>query len=211
MTEIVYFFVRQHYIVNNFMNQISRDRTTAIVDGVIKLLAGGGFIATALLVPNFVRVIDKPFGKFLGGLDKRQRERELRRVLYYMKSRGLVRYAASDYGNGIRLTSKGKQRFKKSSYNDLSIPKSEKWDKKWRLVFFDVPEKERHKRNCLSHKLRLLGYQQLQYSIWIHPFESRAEIEAVCDFLCVRKYVSYVEITDIDSQKELKKRFKELF
>ncbi len=42
-----------------------------------------------------------------------------------------------------------------------------KWDKKYRVVIFDVPEKQRRDRNWLRNELYFLNYKQLQKSVFI--------------------------------------------
>lgn len=168
-------------------------------------------MTTALIMPNSGLIFDKPLAKLLKQLDKRQAERELRRVIYYMKQRGLLKYEARDYKHGLILTKKGKQRLKRSNFSALTIPRPKSWDKMWRLVFFDIPEKEKQKRNALNLKLKQLGFQQLQISIWVHPYPCRAEIEAVCENIGIRRYVTYVEVAHIDSANKLHKRFDHLF
>ena len=190
------------------MNTIAKDRTAAVVDGIINFVAAGGFLTTALVAPNALQIFDKPLGKLIGQLDERQRRRELRRILHYMKTRGLIRYDRKDYEHGIVLTKSGKQRLKRVKLHELAIPRPKNWDKKWRLIFFDIPEAEKSKRNALNFKLKQLGFRQLQISIWVHPFSCRGEIEATCELLGIRKYVTYVEVDQIDGHKLLQKRFK---
>jgi phenylacetic acid degradation operon negative regulatory protein len=43
------------------------------------------------------------------------------------------------------------------------------WDKIWRLVTFDIPEKSKTKRDLLRQKLLSLGFAQLQKSAYISP------------------------------------------
>jgi len=43
------------------------------------------------------------------------------------------------------------------------------WDRRWRLVAFDIREKNRHFRDKLRGKLKELGFQKLQRSAWISP------------------------------------------
>lgn len=191
------------------VSEQSKDITAAIADGVLRFLAGGGFLTTALIAPNAVQVFDKPLMNVLKRLDKRQRDRELRRVLHYMKAKGLIKYKPRDYDHGIILTKSGKRRLKRSDFASLCIPKPRAWDGKWRLVFFDIPEVERHKRNSLNLKLKQLGFQQLQISIWVHPFPCRIEIEAVCEVLVIRPYVTCVEISQIDNSAKLRERFRQ--
>lgn len=192
------------------MDRSKKDMTSAIVDGLLRLIAAGGLITTVVIAPNAVQALDKPVSKFLDKLDERSRERELRRITYYMKSRGLIKYSPNDYEHGIEITKEGLRRLKKSNYDDLSIPTPEKWDKKWRLVFFDVPIEANKQRGMLTYKLRSLGFQQLQKSIWVHPFPCKPEIEAITEFLGIRKYLTYIEINKIDSEKQLRTRFRKL-
>ena len=192
------------------MGAQANDTTAAIMDGILRFVAAGGFITTALVAPNAVQVFDKPLMKMLNTLDKRQQQRELRRVMHYMKLKGLIKYEPRDYEHGISLTRAGKQKLKKRDFDMMTIPAPEHWDGMWRLVFFDIPENERTKRNSLNLKLKQLGFKQLQISIWIYPFACRAEIEATCEVLDIRKYVTYVEIANIDNEKSLRQRFRHL-
>jgi DNA-binding transcriptional regulator PaaX len=192
------------------MKQTTRDNSSAIIDGMLKFLAGGGFLTTALLVPNAAKVFDKRLNDYLKRLDQRSRERELRRIAHYMKQKGLISYQTKDYEHGIKLTKAGKLRLKKQGLPDLSIAKPRKWDKHWRLVFFDVPIEDNSKRHSLTFRLRQLGFIQLQKSIWVHPFPCRAEIEALGEALGIRKYITYVEVAHIDSEDKLRARFKKV-
>lgn len=50
------------------------------------------------------------------------------------------------------------------------------WDKTWCIVSFDVPEKHKHQRNSLRHKLVNVGFAQLHKSIYISPHSFEKEI-----------------------------------
>lgn len=43
------------------------------------------------------------------------------------------------------------------------------WDRRWRLVLFDLPLKEKHARDRLRSSLRQQGFGYLQDSVWISP------------------------------------------
>ncbi|MBU2592447.1 MAG: hypothetical protein ABH867_01820 [Patescibacteria group bacterium] len=43
------------------------------------------------------------------------------------------------------------------------------WDQKWRLVAFDIPEKEKVTRNSIRNSLFDLGFRQFQRSVWVSP------------------------------------------
>ncbi len=192
------------------MKKLGNDSVAAIVDGILKFIAGGGFITTALVAPNSAQVFDKPLHKLLDKLDSRSKERELRRIAYYMKRTGLISYTSRDYEHGIQLTSAGKKRLKRASFSNLTLRKPSSWDGSWRLIFFDIPLEINGKRIMFTSKLKRLGFQQLQKSIWIHPFPCRPEIEIITSSLGLRKYVTYVEISHIDAETKLRKRFKNI-
>ncbi len=185
-----------------------QDTTQAVIDGILKFLATGGFLTAGLAAPNSIQVFGKPLLKMFNKMDARAADRELRRIIYYMKQQGLIRYTAWDYQHGISLTKTGRQHLKKREYRALSIKSPAVWDQRWRLVFFDIPQAMKSRRTALTQKLKVLGFQQLQQSIWIHPFPARAELEMTCEILGVRSFVSYVEISEIDNDKQLQLRFK---
>ncbi len=186
------------------------DATSALIDGLLRLGALGTVSLAMLTAPNAVQALDKPLDLLLRKLDVRSRDRELRRVIRYMKQQGLLARTADDYEHGLILTKAGEERLNKSSYDNLEIIKPAIWDRQWRLIFFDIPETKKTSRNRLNSKLKQLGYQQLQKSIWIHPYPSRAEIEAVTEVLDIRQFVTYIEISAIDNAKELETRFSKL-
>ena len=190
--------------------KLSSDDKSAIIDGLLRFVATGGFVTTALVAPNAVQIFDKPLQKLLSELDERSRERELRRIVHYMKQKDLVRYGTHNYEHGIRITTAGKKRLRTRSYQSMRIPTPNKWDKRWRLILFDIPIGENSKRYSFTYKLRLLGFQKLQKSIWIHPFPCRAEIEAIAEVLAIRHYVTFIEISEIDGESHLRKRFQNM-
>lgn len=86
---------------------------------------------------------------------------ELSQALERLRKQGFVELI-SDRELAFRLTDSGKDRnlWKKIQLGD------EKWDGKWRLVIWDVPEKRRAARDLLRYKLKQLGFKQWQQSVW---------------------------------------------
>jgi DNA-binding transcriptional regulator PaaX len=168
----------------------------------------GGAISVSLLAPNIAVALDKPLRKAGQHFEKRARERELKRVLHYMKRKKLV--TSADYDHGIKITAAGRRRARAAAFKNLKIKRPAKWDGRWRLVFFDIPESKRPARWMLITKLRRLGFQPLQRSVWIHPFPCREEIEAVVKNYDIQRFVTLVETAHIDNQTVLRKRFEDV-
>lgn len=78
----------------------------------------------------------------------------------------------------FKLSSVGFKHFKREF--PLYILQNRMWDRKWRIVIFDIPEDKRYIRDRLRIKLKELGFGMIQKSVWIsaYPFE-----DDVRDFL----------------------------
>ncbi len=94
-------------------------------------------------------------------LERPVKKNELAQVIKRLREKGLVELI-DDKELILRLTDSGKDRalWAKMMGGD------EKWDGKWRLVVWDIPEKRRQARDLLRFKLKQLGFKQWQQSIW---------------------------------------------
>jgi DNA-binding transcriptional regulator PaaX len=104
-----------------------------------------------------MRELDRRISKRLGLSPNLKRTKNL---IYQAQKRGLLT-------KNFKLTKQGEKRLKELFPSWREPPK---WDRKWYLVIFDIPEKLRVKRNILREYLRKLGFGQLQQSVWISPY-----------------------------------------
>lgn len=68
----------------------------------------------------------------------------------------------SDKELALRLTNEGRTQ---ALWTKMKLG-NEKWDGKWRLVIWDIPEKRRNARDLFRHQLKQLGFKQFQQSVW---------------------------------------------
>lgn len=97
-------------------------------------------------------------------------------AFYKLKKRGFINI---QYRNGqiyISLTKEGRKKAGWLQINSLKIKKPKKWDKKWRLIAFDISQPKLIYREALRGKLKELGFYKFQKSIWIHPYNCKDEI-----------------------------------
>ncbi len=73
----------------------------------------------------------------------------------------------------IYLTDKGKMEILKNEF----WKEKKKWDGKWRIIIFDIPEESSKHRDFLRRKLKWFGFKELQKSVWIIPYDARKEFE----------------------------------
>ena len=90
-------------------------------------------------------------------------------MLWRLKQQGLVeRTGETKSRTTWRLTAEGKKRAGQAAQGTSVVSKS---DGITRLVIFDVPERERTKRNMIRAELVGCDFRQLQKSVWMgdHP------------------------------------------
>jgi len=174
---------------------------------LLKIIAGGAALgitlAACIAVPNLA-IAAKPLIKYLEDRDKRTWQRERKKLLSALerlKNRRLVRLEERRGETYLVITQKGKGAFKKFEIESVAILESEKWDGKWRIVLFDIPEKYKRARNALRDKLRVLNFYPLQKSAFIYPYECRDEIDFIVQFFGVEKHVQYLECDDLGARE----------
>ena len=162
--------------IENFTKRLTRNILEKTYDGsaiaFIILKGIGAGPVKAFLKPTYY--IDDPF-EFLGEIDsfkqERLEERAMRQTINRLKEYGFVK---EDNNNNFLLTVRGE----KVAEKILGYKKrlEEKWDGKYRLVIFDIPEVARHHRNWLRQELYFLGYEKLQNSVFISKLSLTEEL-----------------------------------
>ena len=135
-------------------------------------------------------------------------QRKTTNSFYYLKKRGLVEMRRDGHDIHIALTKEGRKLAGKYQIDDLSIARPKKWDKKWRLIIFDIPATSNIIRDVFRGKLKEFGFCQLQKSIWIYPFECKEEIKLLREFLGAdSKQIQVLEVSKMEDDSHLRKIF----
>ena len=113
----------------------------------------------------------------------------------------------------LELTNEGKKLFgeiqrKESQLKKLHITKPPRWDGKWRLVLFDIPEQS-HKqaRDMLRGKLKEWHFYPLQKSVWVCPWPCENEIQLAAELYTISRYVSVAVAEKISGDTPLRTHF----
>ena len=108
----------------------------------------------------------------------------------------------------ITLTDRGERRALTYQISKMRIKLPARWDGKWRLVMFDIPERFKKARDALRARLKQIGFREFQRSVFIHPFECKNEIDFIIEFYQVRPWVRYAIVDSIDNEFHLKQKFR---
>ncbi len=179
-----------------------------LVDDLISYLAAGGTMIVAKSHPKLTAFLSPEAKKLLPN----ETDELFKQLIRYMRLQNLIGITEQPKGNvRVRIASGGTARLHKITLARLSIPRPKRWDKRWRVVFFDIPESKRQSRNSLVAKLKELGFYQLQKSTWVHPFACKLEVEFIKRAYKVTPYVTYAEIENIDRHSQLVRHFRAAF
>lgn len=130
-----------------------------------------------------------------------------RRTVRYAQKSGYIDAKVKQGAMTIVLKELGQAKALHYSMEDIHIAEQPIWDKKWRMVIFDIPEKMKAARRAFKLKLDELGFVQIQKSVYIHAFPCHNEIEYVRLAYHVEQYVRLAVIEKIESDEGIRKRF----
>lgn len=132
----------------------------------------------------------------------------LRRVIREFKYKRLVDFKEEKDGIVvITISELGKKYAIRYDPENIKIKKPLIWDKKWRIVIFDVPEKKKPAREALRRELRKLGFKELQKSVWCFPYDCKNAIDFICELFDIRHCVRILEVSRMSHDADLKLRF----
>ncbi|OGC93203.1 CRISPR-associated endonuclease Cas2 [Candidatus Amesbacteria bacterium RIFCSPHIGHO2_02_FULL_47_9] len=121
--------------------------------------------------------------------------------------RGMVEVRETQGGTEVRISDKGKTEVLKYRLAELELKAPVSWDKKWRIVMFDVAEVERRRRDELRKWLLKLGLKQIQKSVWVSPYPLDKEVRFLREVLGVPHSVKLITAERIENDEELRELF----
>ena len=176
-----------------------------VLSGAIGAAAVLGLVAALVVMPGFGLVL-KDFADWYKKQD-RYRRHQARRTFFELRRKRLIEIKETSKGTEMILTEGGRRRLLKYQVDVLRIIPRTRWDRKWRMVIFDIPERHKRARRSLREKLREWGFYPLQKSVWIYPHECRNELDFLIEYWGISPYVRLVEVTDFDGADFLKRDF----
>jgi len=136
------------------------------------------------------------------------RERKIDKDYYYRKmweleKRGYIKRYKEEKTNLIELTQIGKEKALKYFFQEFRVTTPESWDKKWRLVIFDVPKDKKNLRDIIRQRLKKIGFYQLQKSVFIFPYDCLEQIKALKYIYSIGSYLQYLVVESIETELNL--------
>ena len=169
-----------------------------------------GAIYIAASSPYFALKLPEIISRYLRKKDYlKAKKAPFNNAFYYLKGKGYLDIQKDGKQIYISLTKNGRKRADKYLIDDLEIKKPKKWDGKWRVIIFDIPDKTRIKREAFRGKLKELNFYQLQKSVWIYPYNCEKEIKLLREFFgLTSKELRLITAFNIEGDSFLRKYFK---
>lgn len=128
--------------------------------------------------------------------DKKRNRWQFAKLIDYLKRKGYLRIKELENKKAIILTPKGIEKLEKINLK-LKAGKRRK-DKKWQMVIFDIPEKQRLIRNQFRWGLQSLSYQKFQKSIWVCPYDVLKETQNLIKKLSIEQCARLLLVEEME-------------
>jgi CRISPR-associated endonuclease Cas2 len=125
-------------------------------------------------------------------------------TLYKLYKRGWIKMVDKDAQKFIKLTKAGEL---EALLAKAKLPHEGKWDGKWRMIVFDIPEDCKEKRDFLRQILKRNNFFKLQASVYINPHPLNREAVKYLQDTGLIHYIRIIKIEEMDNDKDLKKHF----
>lgn len=181
------------------------------IKNILLILAATGIITVAATSPYFFINIAKTIIKSKKYNKKNDtNEKSLVRSLSGLNKNKIIILKNYENKFTVELTEKGRKVVNEILFDKMAIEKQKIWDKKWRIVIFDIPEEKLGKcmRNSIRLKLQLIGFYQLQKSVWVYPYPCEKEVQLICEIYESNPYVNIITAEKIYNDDLLIKYFK---
>lgn len=107
----------------------------------------------------------------------------------------------------VHITQKGKIRALSYKLDTMQLKKAKVWDKKWRVIIFDIPEKWKYARELFRMRLQQLGLTKLQDSVYVSPYRCFDEIQFLRQLYGIPFTVRYLLVDKLEDDNSLKEQF----
>ena len=110
-------------------------------------------------------------------------------------------------GGRLSITKSGRDVIGVTISRTLDLLANKKWDHKWRIATFDIPEKYAALRNKVRDILKKAGFVKLQHSVWIFPHDCEELVQLLKKESQLSNYILYGVLERIEDEERLKKLF----
>lgn len=172
---------------------------------ILLLLGGGAALGLTRSSKQYYKILREMRREWLS-IDQRNFNRSIRSLA---KEKLVEEKTLADGSFKLVLTPNGRKQAAALNIfgNSISFKKPGRWDGRWRIVMFDIPEKDRAFRDILRAHLYQLEFYKLQQSVFVSPHPYEKAILNLVAVYAAESHVRVITATMIDNEARLKKHF----
>jgi CRISPR-associated endonuclease Cas2 len=125
-------------------------------------------------------------------------------AVWKLKHSGRIKVVTQNGKKFLKCTKKGQLQ---TLLKKAGVDSSGKWDCRWRLIIFDIPEAHREQRAIFRNLLKRNHFVLLQASVFISPYSLNIEAVNYLEKSGLMEFVRILRVDKIDNDKKLKKYF----
>ena len=177
--------------------KVKKAKIQKIILETVKL---AGLIGVAAIAPSVLGTMKK-----IGFITHPRQIESIKRSRDTLIKRGLL----ENKNEQLKITQGGKRYlFRCLSLGDnKELNKNKKWDGKWRVLIFDIPEARRFDRTNIRQALISIGFMRLQDSVWVYPYSCENIISLLKAETETGENVLYMIVEAIENDEPIKKYF----
>jgi len=169
---------------------------------VLTTLAVTGLVLVAIVAPNTLQLLGKL------GVISRLRD-QTSSALTRLARRGFVTFESIGGKKYARITEKGRRFLVYEQQKAaLAVGVKRRWDRRFRIVMFDISERRRSTRIRLRRTMRETGFLRLQDSVWVYPYDCEDFVALLKSDLHLGKDVLYTVVEKIENDAWIREHFK---
>lgn len=165
---------------------------------ILESVEVAGLLSVGLLAPNVLGAMAK-----VGLLPSFYQKYVVGNATKRLVSSGLLEWRNSK----LRLTQKGEKELRALTLAEYGQEIDRKWDKKWRVLIFDIPERRSGLRQKIRITLQSIGFVRLQDSVWVYPYDCEDLITLLKADFHVGDDMLYMIVDVIERDSRLRKHF----
>lgn len=174
----------------------------AFQQAMLAAVAVGGIMVIAATIPNAAQLL-----KYFPGHKRGARfNYKTKTALGRLAEKECVTFVEKDGKKYARITEKGK-RILQMEMEKKAMVKKKRWDRRWRIVIFDIPERRRSTRVRIRRFMEEYGFVRLQDSVWIYPYDCEDLIALAKANFRLGADVLYMIVERLEHDKHLREHF----
>lgn len=176
---------------------------TRVQHALLATVALTGVALVAAIAPNAPAALAK-----LPSVKRAQLRYQYRTALGRLAAQGYVQFEQRDGKRYARITEKGRTVLEfEQAMATLAAPKKRRWNRRWRVIVFDIPERRRGTRDRLRKVMAGVGFVRLQDSVWVYPYDCEDFIALLKAEMKIGGAILYMVVEEIENDSHLRAHF----